>query len=78
MFFVVLFEYCYFFFCYVGCGDYIFEEISFLLDLCFLLNVEKKRFLNERERFMYVFLFGVGGVVYDKVVISIVIIYLYY
>ena len=59
-------------FCWVvGCGDHTLEEISLLPDPCPLPNAEKKRSLNEKERLIYAPLSGVGGVVYDKVIIKL-------
>lgn len=52
---------------FLGCGDFVLDDVSLLKDPCPLPDKEKKRSLNERERMVYAPMSGVGGIVYDKV-----------
>ena len=60
----------YFFLC-PGCGDFSLSSVSSLPDPCPLPDKLKKRSLNEKEKLIYAPMTGVGGIVYDKVKISI-------
>ena len=53
----------------LGCGDYNIKELNFIPDPCPLPDKEKKRSLTEKERLVYAPMAGVGGIVYDKVII---------
>ena len=58
---------------YLGVGDFEVKEISKLPDPCPLPEKEKKRSLNEKEKLLYAPMCGVGGVMYDKVCLLIII-----
>ncbi|XP_048248671.1 ribosome biogenesis protein BMS1 homolog isoform X1 [Haliotis rufescens] len=49
-----------------GCGDFNIHNMQFLPDPCPTPSREKRRSLNEKERFIYAPMSGVGGIVYDK------------
>ncbi|XP_041362770.1 ribosome biogenesis protein BMS1 homolog [Gigantopelta aegis] len=49
-----------------GCGDFIIHDMQFLSDPCPMPDREKRRSLNDKERFIYAPMSGVGGIVYDK------------
>ena len=57
--------------CVLGCGDYNIQSIHALPDPCPLPDKIKKRSLSEKERLVYAPMSGVGGIVYDKVRLSI-------
>ena len=59
---------------YIGCGDFSLSSVSSLPDPCPLPDKLKKRSLNEKEKLIYAPMTGVGGIVYDKVNLSIIII----
>ncbi|XP_046584794.1 ribosome biogenesis protein BMS1 homolog [Haliotis rubra] len=49
-----------------GCGDFNIHNMQFLPDPCPTPSREKRRSLNDKERFIYAPMSGVGGIVYDK------------
>ena len=53
--------------CYLaGVGDFRIAEVESLPDPCPTPDMEKRRSLNQKERFVYAPMSGVGGVLYDK------------
>uniref|UniRef100_A0A2K6SDW2 BMS1 ribosome biogenesis factor n=1 Tax=Saimiri boliviensis boliviensis TaxID=39432 RepID=A0A2K6SDW2_SAIBB len=57
--------------CVLGIGDFTMSDVSFLPDPCALPEQQKKRCLNEKEKLVYVPVSGVGGVLYNKDVVSV-------
>lgn len=54
----------------IGCGDLMLSNVTLLPDPCPLPEKLKKRSLNEREKLIYAPMAGVGGIVYDKVLVN--------
>lgn len=52
-----------------GCGDLTLSSVALLADPCPLPDKLKKRSLNEKEKLIYAPMAGVGGIVYDKVLL---------
>lgn len=56
---------------FLGCGDYSISDMQSLSDFCLMVDKEKKKTFYIKERLIYVFMLGVGGVIYDKDVVYI-------
>ena len=55
---------------FLGCGDFVASGVSILPDPCPLPDQQKKRSLSDKERLVYAPLSGVGGLLYDKVLLT--------
>lgn len=58
---------------FIGCGDFALQDISALDNPCPLPGQDKKRSLDDKEKMVYAPMSGVGGVLYDKVRLQLVV-----